>query len=289
MRKFFCLILAVTMVFSMAAVFTACGGNDGGADVSGDANGDGNGFEIPNPIIAGVTRFEPMNYLDASGNWTGFDTEFAQEVAKRLGTEVEFQEIVWANKFLELDSGAITVIWNGFTANSYEGDTGIPRSDFSDMSYAYLTNQQSLVVRAERVSEFTSRDDVVGKTLAAESGSAGETQARRFVGEDGSVIGVPAQIDTFIEVASGAVDAAVIDILLANRLADSPDFAGLAVANFVLNNEVYAIGFRKGDPLRLEINRVMREMYEDGTLMAIAERYGLEDKLILEEEIRPIL
>jgi polar amino acid transport system substrate-binding protein len=232
-------------------------------------------------FICGVTEYEPMNYRDASGNWQGFDTEFALAVGQKLGMQVEFQLIEWSNKFAELNSRAITAIWNGFTATANEPD-GTPRVNLCDMSYSYMTNTQAVVVRANRASEFRAQSDLAGKTVAVEAGSAGETKAKGLVGESGRVIGAPAQIHTFMEVMSGAVDAAIIDVILAQQLAGSGDYAGLAVSNIPMDAEVYAIGFRRGDPLRDRVNAAISELHREGRLAQIARKYGLEDRLVID-------
>jgi len=261
MKKIFWLILGVTLLSGMVFL-TSCQRKTEGR------------------LIAGVTEFEPMNFRDARGNWTGFDTEFALLVGEKLGLEVEFQLISWAQKFTELNAGAIDAIWNGFTATANEPD-GTPRITLCDMSYSYMLNTQCIVVRVDRLAEFTSEADLAGKSLAVESGSAGESKARNLVGEEGSTIGVLQQINTFLEVMTGAADGAVIDVILANQLTGSGDYANLAIA-FELGPEVYAIGFRMGDPLRDKVNQAMVELYEEGILHEIAQKYGLEDRLVLD-------
>jgi len=228
-----------------------------------------------------------MNFRDASGEWTGFETEFALAVGEILDMDVEFQLIEWANKFIELDSGAIDAIWNGMTATASEPD-GTPRIDLCDMSYSYMLNTQAVAVRADRAAEFTADADLLGKVIAVEAGSAGESKARGLAGmtdEDnpiGDIIGVPKQMNTFIEVKSGAADAAVIDIILAQEIVGRGDFQDLVIAGIDLGDEWYAIGFRSGDPLRDRVNEAIVQLYEDGTLMEIATRWGLQDRLVID-------
>jgi polar amino acid transport system substrate-binding protein len=259
MKKLISVGLAVIMTLLMAA----CGTKDS------------------NTLVCGVTEYEPMNYRDASGNWTGFDTEFALLVGEKLGMDVEFQLIEWSQKFAELDSGAIDAIWNGFTATAMEAD-GTLRLDLCDMSYSYMLNTQCIVVRTDRASEFNTAADLAGVTLAAEAGSAGETKAKNLVGDNGNIIPVPAQIHTFMEIQSGAVDGAVVDVILAKQLTGTGDYANLGIAPIDLGDEVYAIGFRKGDDLKDKVNQAMIELYEDGTLMEIARKYGLDERLVLD-------
>jgi polar amino acid transport system substrate-binding protein len=262
MKRILYLVLAIILFTSMV-FFASCSRKNEGK------------------LICGVTEFEPMNFRDARGNWTGFDTEFALLVGEKLGLQVEFQLIEWANKFIELDSGSIDAIWNGFTATANEPD-GTPRISLCDMSYSYLLNTQSVVVRAERVGEFRSVQDLVGKTLAVEAGSAGETKARGLVTSTGRIIGTPAQINTFMEVKAGASDGAIIDVILAEQIAGSGDYFDLVIADIDLGYEVYAIGFRKGDPLRDRVNQAMLELYREGKLHEIARKYGLEERLVLD-------
>jgi len=262
MKKIFYLVLTVLLIGMLA--FTSCAKKDSGK------------------LICGVTEYEPMNFR-VGGNWTGFDTEFALLVGEKLGLQVEFQLIDWSLKFTDLNSGAIDAIWNGFTANANEAD-GTPRTNLCDMSYSYMLNTQSVVIKTERVSEFTSEESFSGKTLAAEAGSAGESMAKGLAGDNGKIIGTPAQINTFMEVKSGAVDGAVIDIILAKQIAGSGDYADLTIANIDLDSEVYAIGFRKGDALRNRVNQAMTELYDEGKLQELAIKYGLENRLFIDKD-----
>jgi polar amino acid transport system substrate-binding protein len=235
-------------------------------------------------LVCGVTDYEPMNFRDSRGNWTGFDTEFAQLVGQKLNMQVEFQEIEWANKYQELNAGTITCIWNGFTANS--SDDGVARGSLVDFTYSYMINHQCIVIRSARAGEFRTYGDLAGKTAAAESGSAGEEAAREAVGDRGRIVGTVAQINTFIEVKSGAVDCAVIDILLAQRLAGSGDYADLRIADITLDHEVYAVGFKKGSPLRDQVNRAIKELYDEGKMLELARKYKLENSLVLDTNFR---
>ena len=236
-------------------------------------------------LVCGITDFEPMNYRDSRGNWTGFDTDLALLVGEKLGMTVEFQEIEWGSKYQELEAGTITCIWNGFTANASEAD-GTKRSDMVDFTYSYMLNQQCIVIRTARAGEFRNTGDLAGKTAAAESGSTGESMAQELVGDSGRIVGAPAQVNTFLEVKSGAVDCAVVDVLLAQRLAGSGDYSDLMVANITLEHEVYAVGFKRGSDLRNRVNQALKELYDEGKMMELARKYHLENSLVLDTNFR---
>ena len=262
-------ILCILVILTLAATFVfATGKSEKGAG----------------KLICGVTEYEPMNFRDSRGNWTGFDTDLAILVGQKLGMTVEFQEIEWGSKYQELESGSINAIWNGFTANASEN--GVPRSNMVDFSYSYMLNQQSVVIRTARAGEFRNVDDLKGKTAAAESGSAGESFIKETLGENARIIGAPAQINTFLEVKSGAVDFAVVDVLLAKRLAGSGDYSDLTVANITLDSEVYAVGFKKGSDLKDKVNKALKELYDEGKMMELARKYKLENSLVLDTNFR---
>ena len=232
----------------------------------------------PGKLICGVVENEPMTYI-ADGVWTGFDVEFARLVGEKLDLEVEFQMLKWERRFFELDSGLIDAIWCGFNgASSENGKLGIR---FCDMSFSYMQNTQCVVVKRERLGEFSSAKDLAGKALAVEIGSSGEAYAEALAGEAGITKGVDAQADTFLEVKTGAVDCAIVDVVLAKKIAGTGGYTDLTMA-FALETEVYAVGFKTGDNLRNKVNTVMKELFDDGTLLEIAKKYGIDERLVFD-------
>ena len=234
-------------------------------------------------LTCGVTIIEKMNELDENGNWTGFETEFAQAVGEIIGMKVEFQEIEWEQKYNELNSGAIDCIWNGFTANS--SDNGIKRSDLVDFSYGYMLNQQCIVVKTANLAQYTSEESLAGKTACVEGGSAGEAYAKEAT-DEAKVAKATSQIKAFPELKSGAVDFIVVDIILAQNLCGKGDYADLSIVEAIeLESEIYAIGFKKGSELTAKVNDAIKQLNEDGTLMKLAEKYGFENVLKVTETI----
>jgi polar amino acid transport system substrate-binding protein len=228
-----------------------------------------------------------MNEKDADGNWIGFESEFAIEVGKIIGMDVEFQEIEWEQKYNELNSGAIDCIWNGFTANSSDEINGIEqkRSDLVDFSYGYMLNQQCIVVKKDNLANFPDEASLKGKKACAEGGSAGEAYAKEATDAD-KVLAATAQIDAFREVKAGAVDFIVVDIILAQNICGQNDYADLAIVEAIeLDSEIYAIGFKKGSDLTAKVNAAIKELEENGKLMELAEKYGFENVLKITEKI----
>ena len=269
MRKILTLVLALAMA---VMAFAGCGNNTAtNTETEKDV------------LTCGVTIFENMNEKDANGEWTGFETEFAQAVGEKIGMDVEFQEIDWAQKYNELNSGAIDCIWNGFTANS--SDNGIARSELVDFSYGYMLNQQCIVVKKDNLDSYKSEEDLKGKSACVEGGSAGASYAESVTDAD-KIFSTTAQINAFTEVKSGAVDFIVVDIILAQNVCGNGDYADLAIVDAIeLDSEIYAIGFKKGSELTSKVNVAIKELEADGTLMNLAKKYGFENVLKITENI----
>ena len=229
-------------------------------------------------ITIGYTIYEPMNYKEG-GELVGFDTELAIAVFKNLGYEEEniiFKEIKWENKYTELNSGNIDCIWNGFTANTADDD-GVARSSKVDFSYNYMLNKQVLVVKGNK--EITSAEDLKDLKVFAESGSAGESYAKGFEGINFK--GVAKQVDALMEVNAGTADVAVLDEQLAKSYCGNGDYADLQILPALSSAaEYYAIGFKLGSGLTAQVNAELVKLAADGTIKALAEKYGVQNTAI---------
>lgn len=268
MKRIVTFVLALVFVLSMAVSFSACSGE----------KSDWETVEEQGYFVCGITVYAPMNYFDENDSLTGFDTEFAQAVAKKLGVEAKFQVISWPNKYMELNSGAIDLIWNGFT-HGLESD-GVARTEYVDFTYSYLENRQCLVTKADRVEELNSADALKGKKAVVEGGSSGEGVANELTGE-ANVTTFTSQANALMELIAGNADFAVIDYQMANAMVGKGDYESLAINNAVEpESEVYAIGCRKGSDLTAKINEAIKALYEDGTMATIAAKYNLTNDLV---------
>ena len=269
MKKIIAILLALVMLVGAVFTMSSCAKDD-------------------KVLVCGVTIFENMNEKSEDGSWTGFESEFAMEVGKIIGMEVKFQEIDWAQKYNELNSGAIDCIWNGFTANSSDTDPSgkeVKRSDLVDFSYGYMLNQQCIVVKNSNIENYTSEESLKGKTACVEGGSAGEAYAKKATDGD-KVLTAASQLKAFPEVNSGAVDFIVVDILLAQNLCGEGDYADLVIVEDIeLESEIYAVGFKKGSELTAKVNAAIKQLNESGKLMELATKYGFENVLKVSETI----
>ena len=275
MRRFVSAFLAGAMALSLAA----CGGAASTSTVASSASASGSAaasetaasdldyIKEKGKMVIGYTVYEPMNYTDADGNFTGFDTELATAVCEKLGVEPEFVEINWDTKVVELDAKSIDCIWNGMTLT----DDIMANAATTK---AYAKNAQVVVVKDG--TDYSSTADLVGKTVVAEAGSAGEAAIE---GDENlaqaDYVSKSVQTDCLMEVAAGTADAAVLDLTLANAMiGEGTDYASLKIVD-ELNAEEYGVAFRKGSDAAAAVDAAFDELKADGTMQALADKYDL--------------
>lgn len=223
-------------------------------------------------IKVGVTNYKPMDYLDASGKWVGFDAELAEKTFQELGYKVEFVEIDWETKIVSLNAKSIDVIWNGMTVTQELKDNVL-------LSEVYLQNQQYGVVKAENQDQYNSKDSLAGKKVAVENGSAAEDA---MDGISCTLNAMGTQNAAVMEVASGQSDVAVVDYTMARTLtSEGSDYYGtLVMVDLGFEAEEFAIGFRKADTkLCTSVNGLLATYRTDGTIAQLAKKYGIENLL----------
>ncbi len=221
-------------------------------------------------LVVGITDFAPMDYKDENGEWIGFDAELATAFAASLGIDVEFLEIEWDNKILELNGKTIDCVWNGMTLTEEVLSA-------MECSNAYANNAQVVVMPVDKIDAYQDVESLKDLAFAVEAGSAGESvvQALGY-----TTVSVTNQAAALMEVAAQTSDAAVIDALMAGAMVgEGTGYTNLAYS-IGLNSEEYGVGFRKGSKLAEALNEFLVKSYADGTLMTIAEKYGVQAAMI---------
>ena len=287
MKKFFALLLALCMVFALAACCEPAASDpsdapesEAPADVTEPADEGGDTAESDmayvqdkGTLVVGITNFEPMDYQNESGEWIGFDADLAKAFAESLGVEVVFQEIEWESKVMELDGKTIDVVWNGMTLT----DEVLSAMECSN---AYCNNAQVVILPADSAEDYPDAASMSELNFAVESGSAGEAMAI----ENGfSYTPVVDQATAVLEVSSGTCQAAIIDSLMAAAMVgEGTSYADLTYT-ISLNSEEYGVGFRKGSDLAAALNEFFVDYYAAGTMQELAETYGVSAALIAQE------
>lgn len=215
--------------------------------------------------------FPPLGYRDNNNEIVGYDIDLAKEVAKRLGVNFKAQPIDWDAKEMELETGKIDCIWNGFTITE-------ERKNALSFTKAYLNNDQVLVVRKD--SGIKSLADMKGKTVGLQSGSSAQEAVNdnpTFASSVGNTVMFKDNITALNDLDIGGVDGVVMDSVVANySIAQTKK--PFVVIDESLANEGYGIGFRKSEPeLRDEVWNILLEMQKDGTVEAIGKKWFGKD------------
>lgn len=266
MKKITALALAALMLLTLGACGSKSTSQTSSSSNTDTASSDLEYIQNKCTMIIGITEYEPMNFKK-DGEWTGFDTEFAELVCEKLGVKPEFLIIDWDNKIPEIDSKAIDCVWNGMT---------LTNEVTSSMACTnpYVINAQVVVMNKDKVEEYKDAASLKDLKLTAESGSAGE-KAIEEAGLKSNCTAVTTQSDALMEVASGSADACVIDNTMANAMTgDGTSYTDLA-PGISLTEEKYGIGFRKGSNVAEKVNSIIDELKADGSLQKLAEKYEL--------------
>ena len=288
--------VSLLLTGAMALSFAACGGTASGASGAASASGAAASSEAESAassaaasenvassadsdlayvqdkgtLVVGMTDFAPMDYRDENGEWIGFDADMAKAFAEYLGVEVEFLEINWDNKLMELDAKGVDAIWNGMTITD-EVTSG------ASVSEPYCNNGQVVVLPAGKAAGYQDVDSLSGLNFAVENGSAGAEQLDAL---GIAYVAKTTQADALMEVASGASDACVIDLLMAGAMIGEGTSYPDLTYTVQLNSEEYGVGFRKGSDLVDAFNAFWQEAYDDGTVMEVATTYGVQESVI---------
>ena len=230
-------------------------------------------------IVGFDAEYPPYGYKDDNGEYVGFDLDLAQKVCARNGWELVKQPIDWDSKDMELNSGSIDCIWNGFTMTGREDDY--------TWSKPYVDN--SIVVVVKEGSGIEKKEDLAGKVVAVQADSSGlaaltdeeDNEENLKLAASFSDLQQVADYNTaFMNLEAGAVDAIVVDIGVADYQLESR--TGFVMLDDKIRTEQYAVGFKLGnEELRDQVQSTLDEMVKDGTFDDIAKKWDLSDMVCL--------
>lgn len=224
-------------------------------------------------------EFPPYGYMDDNGEYVGFDLSLAEEVCKRNGWELVKQPIDWDAKDMELSSGSIDCIWNGFTMNGREDDY--------TWTVPYVDNSQVFVVGAD--SGIAAQADLAGKVVAVQADSsalAALEENTELTGTFASLTQFADYNTAFMDLEAGAVDAVAMDIGVANYQMAEREAGKFVILDEYLSTEQYAVGFLLGnDSLKDTVQATLFEMVADGTFDQIAAEWELSDVTCIKDYV----
>ena len=287
-------LISIALASVMALSLAGCGGSAGGttteadtsapADTTAQASSEDTtaaddtsteaaktAADAGGTLIVGFDQdFPPMGFIGNDGEFTGFDLELAQEVAKRLGLEYKPQPIAWDAKDMELEAGNIDCIWNGFTMTGREDDYA--------WTEAYMANTQVFVVAKD--SGIASQADLAGKVVECQVDSSAEAALKEVPDLTATFKDLLTTADyntAFMDLEQGAVDAIAMDVIVAGYQIQQRN-ADFVILDDSLSAEEYGVGFKKDNTeLRDKVQKTLEEMAADGTLKTVSEKWFGKD------------
>ena len=282
MKKTLAMVLAMGMTI---ASLTACGGSkpaettaaateaattEAASSEAEETTAAAAGTEGGTLIVGFDQDFPPMGFVGDNGEYTGFDLDLAKEVASRLGLEYKAQPVAWDSKDMELESGNIDCIWNGFTITGREDDY--------TWTTPYMANKQVFVVAND--SDIKSQADLAGKVVEVQADSSAEAALKEnqdLANTFGQLLTTPDYNTAFMDLEQGAVDAVAMDVIVAGYQIKQRN-ADFKILDDSLSEEEYGVGFKKGNTeLRDKVQGALEEMAADGTLAKISDEWFGED------------
>ena len=273
-------LLAVILTLAMVLALCACGAKAPAAtQAPAEAPAEAPAAESDlayvqgkGTLIVGITDFAPMDFKNDAGEWIGFDADMAVAFAESLGVAVEFIEIDWDNKILELNSKSIDCVWNGMTLTDEVRNS-------MNCSKPYCNNAQVVVVKADVADQYQTVESLSSLAFAVEAGSAGEAAVQEL-GLDFTAVST--QADALMNVAAGTADACVIDLLMAGAMIGEGTSYEQLSYTVSLTEEKYGVGFRSGSDLTDAFNTFYADAFAAGTVKDIATVYGVQESIVAE-------
>ena len=274
MKKWIAILLALVLCLGL---LTACGSKaeEPAAEAPAESG------ETTTFTVGFDAEYAPYGYMGEDGEYTGFDLEMAEAVCEIYGWELVKKPINWDSKDMELNSGTIDCIWNGFTVTGRENDY-----TWTD---PYVDNSIVWVVKSD--SGIETEADLAGKNVVTQSGSSAYTALTAEEDNDENLALAATFADlqsvadyntAFANLDSGLVDAIAVDIGIAQYQLNSRNDDSLKMLDEPLSTEKYAIGFKLGNTeLRDKVQEALNQLVENGTFMELAEKYELADMVCL--------
>ena len=265
MKKILALVLALVMALSLAA----CGKTDKKDDAQGASDDTVNTTKTT--FVMGIdAEYPPFSYIDANGEYTGFDVEICKAACDLLGWDLQVFGVNWDQKLVQLDAKECDCIWSGMTILDSMKDAGYV------LSTPYYDNTQVIMVKEG--SDIKSSADLAGKVVAVQLGTSGEAlladggDLADLAATFGELTTCDSFLKCFTELGGGAVDAVIVDKPVAVSYAEKN--AGFTVLDEGLGAEQYGIAFRADDAdLCAAIEGAVAQLVKNGTYAEIAAKY----------------
>lgn len=256
--------ILVLMISIICLILAACGeGQQTSQEVSKNEGGKSEGKDNKIIRVGLNVGFVPFEFKEGD-DLVGVEVDIISEAIKRLDKEPEWIATPWSGLFAGLLAQKYDIAAAGISINP-------DRLKEMDFISPYYDSDQSLTTKVG--SGIESLEDMNGKVLGVESGTAGDqwAQENKVKYQFSEIKLYNSLQDAMMDLEAERIDGEISDIPAS--LYYTKDKETLKVVERVVTNEKYSFAFRKGDALRDEFNTVMDDMKKDGTMAKIYEKW----------------
>ena len=268
-------VLAALLVSAMVvATVVGCGSKSSSDDSSKkettEASDQKDSDETVTVVTAGTG--EPYSLLADDGTWTGIDAEMWDEIEKRTGWKVELKQAAFDALWGELDTERADVAANCFAVKE-------ERTDKYNATIPYYGDAQCVIVNDD--SSYKTVDDLKGQVVGCTNGQAAQTIIEDLAKEKG--FEVKLYEDSAVgmnDLKLGRIAAYANTTTNVNAFTHNNEDANFRFfdENLMANNVAYFLPkTERGDKLTEELNDVIQEMLDDGTVAKITEKWMYSD------------
>ena len=273
MKKFLSVLLAMSLGFAVVGCGTASNNDNSSSEATSEASADST--TTGDKIIVGLDdQFPPMGFRDENNEITGFDIDLAKAAGEKMGVNVEFQPIDWDSKELELNSGKIDLIWNGFSITD-------ERKETMEFTQPYLDNKMIIIVNEG--SDIKTKADLAGKNVGIQAGSSAVDAVEKddIHNEFASMPTYDTNVLALSDLEVGRVDAVVADQVVARYYLAQNQDKKFVILDDDFGSEVYGIAAKKGNTELVDkLQTALDELSEDGTSAEISKKWFGEDIVV---------
>ena len=273
MKKFLSVLLAMSLGFAVVGCGTASSNDNSSSEATSEASADST--TTGDKIIVGLDdQFPPMGFRDENNEIVGFDIDLAKAAGEKMGVDVEFQPIDWDSKELELNSGKIDLIWNGFSITD-------ERKETMEFTQPYLDNKMIIIVNEG--SDIKTKADLAGKNVGIKAGSSAVDAVEKddIHNEFSSIPTYDTNVLALSDLEVGRVDAVVADQVVARYYLAQNQDKKFVILDDDFGSEVYGIAAKKGNTELVDkLQTALDELSEDGTSAEISKKWFGEDIVV---------
>ena len=214
--------------------------------------------------VASNVAYPPFEF-SPKGRPKGFDIDLMNEIAKRAGFEVRYENVQFDSILRGLDADLFDAAISAMSITTEREK----QMDFSD---PYFNADQALLVESD--SKIKAIGDISGATVGVQAGSMGQLKAEDLHddGQVGEVRPYRTIGEAFADLRAGRIEGVIYDLSAAHKKVAENE-GEIRYVESIPTGEQYGIAFPKDSLLVEPVNQALAEIKEDGTYEELYEKW----------------